>query len=771
MAPTPSSILSTHSGHHRIFIGPVVQKSTTTTGNGTASTFSTSHHPRRKGQAVRTHTNHHHRNNVAPKPWWDQGSYLRSHLSLHSITQPGSGDAPSVPATTGGNAGGGGAASNTSSKQSSIPQLSYTFSDDSSTDESIDTQDEVIGEDDTDDEEDKEKERHVYHDHTAASSSSESLSAPVGHDEPPPSNNDSSESRGIGVGGIGASGKTKMIGKGKQRAIEDEDHQGVELDTFHFNDNTNEQYQLNQSDKSAAGAADPGISSTLASGLGRLRTKAKKKRSKSLRDEGEPTGLRKFFGQYREGRHHQGQLDNPDLGWESDDQGYGGSSRPRTTRHATSGALTNVQPTQQPHDGYRSVLVSSPMSSNIDLPGAHQGPVFVSSPMSSALDVNETNLERPEPTPIQKLSPDSANSDHLGPGWKPSPSTTSLSSPPLSPTSPSSPTSPTSPLNDKPQRVATWMTARETISSTGRESLHGQAIKEEDEEDEEDEDGEEDDDEGGVAVGRSEDDDNDDNGASDLDDDDDVDDADEHYSLAKVISRESRDGAGVQNNGRGGKGQGQGARRTDQEATNEMTTSRMTPRTTTTITNEKEPLSSTLSKAGTRFGRALLDRAPTGLKRQNGMPLKNTPQQRESMCSVDKDCHGSIDHHLDASTMPSSAKPKKHVRFLTKVQTQIASGRQPTLLTTHPVIKQDRMLVRKEVTERPGPHVFNSDTARRLERLSQGWREWWCVMKGAPAGNQQPEPVTKIRKKSKAANRVEKGRLEFYYNHWAISAL
>jgi hypothetical protein len=298
------------------------------------------------------------------------------------------------------------------------------------------------------------------------------------------------------------------------------------------------------------------------------------------------------------------------------------------------------------------------------------------------------------------------------------------------------------------------MTARETISSTGLESLHGQTIKEEDEEDE--------DDEGGVAVGRDEDDDNDDNGASDPDDDD-VDDANEHYSLAKVISRESRDGAGVQDNGRGGKGQGQGARRTDQEATNEMTTSRMTPKTTTTITNEKEPLSSTLSKAGTRFGRALLNRAPTGLKRQNGMPLKNTPQQRESMCSVDKDC--SIDHHLDASAMPSSAKPKKHVRFLTKVQYQIASSRQPTLLATHPVIKQDRMLVRKEVTERPGPHVFNSDTARRLERLSQGWREWWCVMKGAPAGNQQPEPVTKIRKKSKATNRVEKGRLEFYYNH------
>lgn len=357
------------------------------------------------------------------------------------------------------------------------------------------------------------------------------------------------------------------------------------------------------------------------------------------------------------------------------------------------------------------------MSSTVDLPGIHNGPVFVSSPMSSVVDVSKTSQERPDPTPIQKLPSDSgetgSSSDRLGPGWKPSASSTSLSST-------------SSVENLKPQRRATWMTARETVI---RESLHGQTIEEGDEEEHEEDEEEERADEAGEKAEAVE------------EQDEDIDDANEHYSLAKVISHESCDGAGVQDNS-----QGQGTTRRRQEAGDKALT--------VSDTTAKEPFSRSLSKAGTRFGRALLNRTPTGLKRQNGMPLRDNPQQRESMCSVDKDCHGSTEN---------PPKAKKHVRFLTKVQHQIASSRQPTLLSTHPIVKQDRMIVRKEVTERPGPHVFNSDTARRLERQSQGWKEWWCVLKSPPVGEQ--EPVTKLRKKSKSKKRVEKGRLEFYYNH------
>ncbi|KAG0331675.1 hypothetical protein BG000_010697 [Podila horticola] len=178
---------------------------------------------------------------------------------------------------------------------------------------------------------------------------------------------------------------------------------------------------------------------------------------------------------------------------------------------------------------------------------------------------------------------------------------------------------------------------------------------------------------------------------------------------------------------------------------------------------ESKPLTDSISKASTRFRRALLRRAPTGLKPQGEpsqgdtatQPKATREDQVSSVCSLEKECQKS-----------ESVHEKKHVRFLTKVQYQIAASRQPTLFINHPVIKQDRMLVRKEVTERPGPHVFNSDTARRLERQSEGWKEWWCVMKGPPT---EPKPkVTKIRKKSKDAQRVEKGRLEFYLNHKKI---
>lgn len=255
------------------------------------------------------------------------------------------------------------------------------------------------------------------------------------------------------------------------------------------------------------------------------------------------------------------------------------------------------------------------------------------------------------------------------------------------------------------------MTAREYASSIGHSSAH-EVIQEEDE-------------------------------PEDEDDEDDHD----HYSLAKATSRESDiipSAAGV--------GARPGQSRVDHTVEDlgiEDSDSQ----------DQKEPLTSTLTKASSRFGRALLRRAPTGLKSQDegSSPKKTVPQAAESICTIDKDCQKSLE----------SLDKKKHVRFLTKVQYQMSSSRQSTMLNTQPVIRQDRMLVRKEMTERPGPHVYNSDTARRLERQSQGWKEWWCVLKGPPVGS--TPPVTKIKRKSKGLPKVEKGRLEFYYNHVGAS--
>lgn len=290
MAPTPSAILSTHSGHHRIFIGPVVQKQQPqTTTNGTTSNVSSSYQERRAKSSGKSQVNHHHSRNhhcQAPRPWWDQGSsYLRSHLSLHNLTHSND-----QPATTS-KAVNGATTAATSLKQTSIPQLSYTFSDDSNSEESYDTDDEEIDEYDSEEErQDYGQDRKVVddaddyhgHDHDGDSSSSESLSAPVGDcfDESSSSGRQQPTTERE---------KWRAIDKGKGKAVEDGNN--IELDNFK--------------------TTTPGTSP-----LTGLRTK--KKRSKSLRDEGEPSGFRKLFG-HREGRHHQGQLDSPDLGWESDE--------------------------------------------------------------------------------------------------------------------------------------------------------------------------------------------------------------------------------------------------------------------------------------------------------------------------------------------------------------------------------------------------------------------------------------------------------------------
>jgi hypothetical protein len=338
------------------------------------------------------------------------------------------------------------------------------------------------------------------------------------------------------------------------------------------------------------------------------------------------------------------------------------------------------------------------MSSEVNLP-ATNGPIYVSSPVSSAVDVsNPDNLERPDPTPIQNLGSAAGvgTGDLLAPGWK-SHSNSSLSSS-------------GTPRKSNLQRGATWVTAREYGSSYGQGSLYDKAIEEDEEEDDEDND---------------------------------------HYSLAKTTSKATDwDDAEAYESVHD-----QGASQNIHNVMSPTITDA-----TATDTTSKEPLSATISKAGTLLSRTLLRRAPTGLKTQEG-DAENSKLARpvESICSIDKDCQ----------TTAAEPSNKKHVRFLTKVQNPISSGRQPTMLSTNPMVKQDRMLVRKEVTERPGPHVFNSDTARRFELQSEGWKEWWCVMKGPPVGPKPP--VNKIRRKSKRSKLVEKGRLEFFYNHVSMT--
>ncbi|KAF9569228.1 hypothetical protein EC968_002636 [Mortierella alpina] len=544
-----SSILSTHSGHHRIFIGPVVQKQMPQPNGSSVSAASRQKH-------TPSHRSHSHqpsgaRPSTAPKPWWDQGSsFLRSRLSLHSQThahahQPSSTNGHRNPSL-----------SADPLRQTSIPQFSYTFSDDSS---SSDNDGESFdAEADETDAYDSESERRDYeHDHddvddedghapsstkrsalertfhtSTSTSSSESLSAPVAQSQD------------------------------REHQHDQEDRPGT------------------RKDKGKARADDPAP-------VSRVRTSREKKRTKSMRDEGEPNRLKKLLGSYREHRHNQGRMENPDLGWESDG--------------------------------------------------------------SSGL-----------------------------------------------------------------QRGATWVTAREYASSIGHGSLYQQAIQEEDDEQDEE-----------------------DHREDPLDE---MDGNERTHGTTENKSTAAKSGEGK-----------------DIEP----------PK--ATDPTQKEPLSATISKAGTRLGRALLNRTPTGLNREDGeddrtkVPTTQSKRQPvESMCSLDKDCQKSVQSQADVDD-----SQKKHVRFLTKVQYQMSSSRQSTMLSTHPVLKQDRMLVRKEMTERPGPHVFNSNTARRLERQSQGWAEWWCVLKGPPTG--QKSPVTKIHKKSKSKyKRAEKGRLEFYYNHKKI---
>lgn len=701
-----SSILSTHSGHHRIFIGPVVQGRINNNNNNTTNvtvTSTTSSHSHHKNH---NHTQPKHTQAQAPKPWWEQGSsFLRSHLSLHNVSTSATTTTPpltnsnrTTPATTPSPQQH--PALSTSQRQTNIPQFSYTFSDDdehSSCSSSEDGDEEINAYDSEDERRDYTQDHDVNDDgdedgNNNQDDDSEINNEPVNGNNHPFHTSSSSESFSAPVAaGHSNSSSSSGYNQHQQQHGQQSSEESGQLLNVDSNGNpikNKDKGKARDADAQAQQAQDDEYMSRTKS-VKRWRTGGKK-RTKSMRDEGEPNRFKKMLGS----RRHRQQKDEPDLGWESDGSR---ASRPRLGRQMTSGALlVGHHHDRQEH---HTVLVSSPMSSEVNLP-ATNGPIYVNSPVSSALDVsNPDNLERPDPSPIQNLGSAAGvgtGTDLLAPGWK-SHSNSSLSSS-------------GTPRNSNMQRGATWVTAREYGSSFGHGSLYDKAIEEENESDEY---GEEND----------------------------------HYSLAKTTSR-ATDWEDAEEEGEPNQGTSNAAPNVTNPTAIDETAQDMT---------SKEPLSATISKAGTLLSRTLLRRAPTGLKTQEGeadQPKVTRPV--ESICSIDKDCQ----------TTAAEPGNKKHVRFLTKVQNPISSSRQPTMLSTNPLVKQDRMLVRKEVTERPGPHVFNSDTARRFELQSEGWKEWWCVMKGPPVGPKPP--VNKIRRKSKRAKGVEKGRLEFFYNHKKI---
>ncbi|KAF9101580.1 hypothetical protein BGX27_011408 [Mortierella sp. AM989] len=714
MAPD-SSILSTHSGHHRIFIGPVVQKNHSHLHihlHSQSNSADPSAPPPKRSFTF-------HQNSSAsqtPRPWWDQQHHMRSHVSLHgthhhtsTLTQK-----PHTNETHITNAIDTKITAN-SIQQSSIPTHSYTFTDDS---ECNDTEDERLasqhsdaddlddyneGLDMTDDEDDDiDIVAYSHRNSTSTTCSSEPNSAQVGQSPTYHQNDQQPTALTVPVISV-ANAETKEKGKdkGKDKATDEEDSRVSPI----------------------------------------IRWKSKeRKRTKTTRDEGEPGGLKRLFSSRKGKAQAKGTIyDDPDLAWEGNRNGV--------SRQQTSGALAVSH--HQDIQLHNTVLVGSPLSSEVDLPSTHPhgGPVFVSSPASSLLDVSikdegKDQQERPSPTPLQNMSPksdeDVSKSDHLVPGkWRPS--------------STHSGTSSLSPRSNKPQRGSTWMTARESASNAGPGSLQGLLLREEDgiEEENEGNDGE---------------------------------DENEHYTLARVISQDSvANGAGV---GSASVAQDQrGATTSASASTSESaSTSKASNQASSgkavkdlavlekkqssskdskdSKDSKESSLSRSITKASTRFGRALLNRAPTTLKRQNDFKAEIEHPPASTICSIDKDCQKS----LNSDTKKSDKK--KHVRFLTKVQYQIAASRQSTVVATSPVVKQDRMLVRKEVTERPGPHQFNAETARKMDRQSLGWKEWWCVLKGVPVGQ---SPVTKITKKSVDYIHKEKGRLELYYNHKKIN--
>ncbi|KAK5814581.1 hypothetical protein F5H01DRAFT_26551 [Linnemannia elongata] len=326
-----SSILSTHSGHHRIFIGPVVQGRINNNNNNTTNvtvTSTTSSHSHHKNH---NHTQPKHTQAQAPKPWWEQGSsFLRSHLSLHNVSTSATTTTPpltnsnrTTPATTPSPQQH--PALSTSQRQTNIPQFSYTFSDDDehsscsssedgdeeinaydSEDERRDyTQDHDVNDDDDEDgnnNQDDDSEinnepvngnNHPFH----TSSSSESFSAPVaaGH------SNSSSSSSGY---------NQHQQQHGQQSS--EESGQLLNVDSNGNPTKNKDKGKARDADAQAQQAQDDEYMSRTKS-VKRWRTGGKK-RTKSMRDEGEPNRFKKMLGSRRDRQ----QKDEPDLGWESD---------------------------------------------------------------------------------------------------------------------------------------------------------------------------------------------------------------------------------------------------------------------------------------------------------------------------------------------------------------------------------------------------------------------------------------------------------------------
>ncbi|KAF9433355.1 hypothetical protein BGZ76_009563 [Entomortierella beljakovae] len=535
----------------------------------------------------------------------------------------------------------------------------------------------------------------------------------------------------------------------------------------------------------------------------------KSKEKKKTKDEGETGKIRRLFGSHRGKAHiHSTVYDDPDLEF---DNGH------NSLRSPTSGALgTRFNDDYVPHP----ILVSSPLSSEVDLPsGNKEQAVFISSPVQSVVDINTDDnhdLVRPNPTPIQHLSAmdsggnSTSKSSNLGPGiWYPAASSITSIGSGLS-----------GQLNKRqvPHRGDTWATAKESVSSVSGysgagQSFRGHAIVEVPEKEREH--GNKYD--GYDIYGN-------DNGGDGNDDDDDDEDEEEHYTLAKMISKDSVEGAGVgvrspasTSTSAAAVSPHQGSPLTRFFSRASSATTATTTTTTATakskdeikphsilkksifkrrptdveeVAEEKEeeeeepskysevivqpktfipktdvalepdePLSRTISKAGTRLGKAIKSKAPPIMKRRDhkDSTVQFSESRPSSACSH---------NNCDLTPIDPANSGKKQVRFMTKVQSHIAASRQSTAVASSPIIKQDRMLVRKEVSLIPGPQLYNAVTAKKMERQSSGWREWWCVLKGPPS---KDAPV-KITKKTPEFEWKEKGRLEFYLNHKKINS-
>lgn len=297
-----SSILSTHSGHHRIFIGPVVQGRNNSNNNVTVTSTSTSHSHHKQNISHSKHSQA-----QAPKPWWEQGpSFLRSHHSLHNVsnsattTPPLTNSSRATPATTPSPHQ---HPASSSQRQTNIPQFSYTFSDD---DEHSNSSSSEVGDEEINVYDSEDERRDYNQDHDDNNNDSQDEQGRISDDDRINNNlaSSSSESFSAPV----AAGHSRHFHNQQQHGQQSSEESG-QLQNVDSNGNP---IKSNNKDKYKALAQDDAFMSRTTS-VKRWRT-GEKKRTKSMRDEGEPSRLKKILG----ARRHHKQNDDPDLGWESD---------------------------------------------------------------------------------------------------------------------------------------------------------------------------------------------------------------------------------------------------------------------------------------------------------------------------------------------------------------------------------------------------------------------------------------------------------------------